>query len=91
MGRDSMSNEGTDDDTEPNDCADLIALLKRFGLKEAEAEDHGVPSHGTFWVKLYDDYSSKVSVGGGGDGYGGFFGIFLFQPDGRYESHGFAE
>lgn len=87
-----MSIEGMEaPECEPNDCADLVALLKRFGLKEVEAPDHGVPGFGTFWVEEFEDDEKQVTVGGGGEGHPGFFGIFTFRPDGSFQSHGFAE
>ncbi len=67
-----------------------IALLKRFGLTEAEADDYGVPSRMTFWVEEFDDDDKLVTVGRGSDGYD-FFGTFTFDPAGKFKSHGFAE
>jgi hypothetical protein len=86
-----MSIEGMEDDGEPNDCADLIALLRRFGLKEVEATDHGSPGTHEFWVEEYIDDVKQVTIGAGKDGYGFFFCTFTFDAAGKYLSHGCAE
>ncbi len=72
-----------------NDKEQLIALCEKLNLKRSDDPDHRF--YEDAYVVCNNEIWGDSIILGSGDGYGGFFVHFTFDPQGNLLKHGVGE